>query len=74
MQGLKKNKVKRKIWVLLLVGFVLIEFPGIFFINRIQPFIFGMPFIYGFVLFVWVYMCIVLFYAFRKKWGEKSDE
>lgn len=69
-----KNKVKFKIWVLLLIGFMLIEFPGILFINRIHPFILGLPFIYGFVLIVWFYMCGVLFYAYRKNWGEKYDK
>ncbi len=71
MFGVKKNKVKSRIIILLLVGFSLIEFPGIFFINRIEPFIFGMPFIYSFVLIVWAYMCIILFYAYKKNWGEK---
>lgn len=71
MFGLKKNKVKARISLLLLAGFFLIEFPGIFFINRIEPIIFGMPFIYSFVLIVWICMCIVLFYAYKKNWGEK---
>ncbi len=65
------NPIKKRIMLLLLAGFALIEFPGIFFINRVQPTIFGLPFIYGFVLIVWVYMCGVLYYAYRKRWGEK---
>ena len=74
MFDLKKNKVKSRIILLLLAGFALIEFPGIFFINRIEPVIFGMPFIYSFVLIVWVYMCIILFYAYKKNWGEKVNK
>lgn len=65
-----RNKVKIKIWLMLLIGFALIEFPGIFFINRVYPMVFGMPFIYGFVLIVWGCMCLVLFYAYLKNWGE----
>ncbi|WP_410489338.1 DUF3311 domain-containing protein [Bacillus sp. DTU_2020_1000418_1_SI_GHA_SEK_038] len=74
MLGVKRNKVKFRINMLLLGGFALIEFPGIFFINRIEPVIFGMPFIYSFVLIVWVYMCITLFYAYKKNWGEKDNK
>lgn len=70
----RKNKTKQRIWILLLIGFALIEFPGILFINRIHPVIFGMPFIYSFVLIVWVYMCIVLFYAYKKQWGENTSD
>ena len=68
----KKNNVKRNIWILLFIGFALIEFPGVFFINRIHPMIFNMPFIYGFVLIVWAAMCGVLFYAYKKNWGDKE--
>ncbi|MCG8484234.1 MAG: hypothetical protein MJA31_13055 [Clostridia bacterium] len=71
---MKKNKTKQIIWIQLLIGFALIEFPGIFFINRIFPTIFGLPFIYGFVIIVWAYMCVVLFYAYKKKWGENPPE
>jgi fatty acid desaturase len=69
-----KNPVKKRILLLLLAGFALIEFPGIFFINRIQPMVFGIPFIYSFVLVVWVYMCGVLFYAYRTRWGERPPD
>lgn len=74
MFNVKKNKLKSRLIILLLAGFALIEFPGIFFINRIEPVIFGMPFIYSFVLIVWAYMCIVLFYAYKKNWGEKINK
>ena len=74
MLSVKKNKVKTRINLLLLAGFALIEFPGIFFINRIDPLILGMPFIYSFVLIVWANMCIILFYAYKKGWGEKINK
>ncbi len=74
MSNKKQNKVKHRIWLLLIIGFVLIEFPGVFFINRVQPYILGFPFLYGFVILVWIYMCFVLLYAYKCNWGEKSDE
>ncbi len=74
MIRIKKNKIKSRIIILLLAGFALIEFPGVFFINRIEPVIFGMPFIYSFVLIVWACMCIILFYAYKKNWGERGNK
>ncbi len=67
----KRDKTKMKIWIALVIGLSLIEFPGVFIINRIEPKIFGMPFIYGFVLIVWALLCGVLFYAYKTQWGEK---
>lgn len=57
---------------LLVTGFAAIEIPGIFFVcDRIYPFIFGFPFLYGYVILCWLYMCIVLFIGFRTSWGKK---
>lgn len=61
---------RRRIFVWLGVGFGLIEFPGVYFINRIEPKIFGMPFLYGFVLIAWLFLCAILFYANRSNWGK----
>jgi hypothetical protein len=49
------------------------EFPGIFFINRIDPMIFGMPFIYGFTLIMWAVMCVIMFIAYKSNWGKGKD-
>jgi SSS family solute:Na+ symporter len=74
----KKNPVvakrRRRMWILLLFGFSLIEFPGIYFINRIEPKILGMPFLYGFVLITWIGLCAVLFYAYLTDWGAKGKD
>lgn len=57
---------------LLVTGFAAIEIPGIFFVcDRIYPFIFGFPFLYGYVILCWLYMCIILFIGFRTSWGKK---
>ncbi len=74
MSDSKQDKTKHRIWFLLILGFILIEFPGVFFINRVHPYILGFPFIYGFVILVWIYMCFILFYAYKHNWGEKPDE
>jgi cellobiose-specific phosphotransferase system component IIC len=49
------------------------EFPGIFLINRAEPFIFGMPFIYGFTVIMWVLMCVVMFIGYKTNWGKGAD-
>lgn len=64
-------KRRRRIWGFLLFGFAMIEFPGIYLINRIEPRILGVPFLYSFVLIVWMGLCAVLFYAWRSGWGAK---
>ena len=73
----KKMTSKSKlIWALILIGFAIMEFPGIFLINRIEPMIFGLPFIYGFIIIMWAYMVAVMFYAYKTNWGKgnKNDQ
>lgn len=61
------------IWILLALGFCAIEFPGILFVkDMVYPFVLGMPFLYGYVVCCWVFMCSVLFYAYRTRWGRQS--
>lgn len=70
---MKKIIQKNRIWILLILGFCAIEFPGILFIkNMAYPLIFKMPFIYGYAVCCWFYFCFVLFYAWRTKWGRKT--
>ncbi|WZL73489.1 hypothetical protein QBE52_01790 [Clostridiaceae bacterium 35-E11] len=69
----RKEGVTTKIlWILIILGFAIMEFPGIYFINRIEPMILGMPFIYGFTMIMWAYMCIVLLIAYKTNWGKYS--
>lgn len=69
----QKGPSTRLFWILIVLGFAVMQFPGIFFINRIDPMIFGMPFIYGFTIIMWAYMCVVLFLAYRFNWGKGKD-
>ncbi len=59
------------IWALLLLGFGAMQFPGVlFFADKAEPEIFGLPFIYGYQILLWAYMCLVLLYAYRVHWGR----
>ena len=60
------------LWVLIVISLAALEFPGVFFINRIYPKIFGLPFIYGFPLVIWVFFCILMYVGYRLKWGQKD--
>lgn len=67
------TKKRRRILIaaLLIIGFCALEFPGILLVcERVYPFIFGLPFLYGYVICGWIYMCGVLFYAYRTGWGK----
>jgi predicted membrane protein len=67
--------MKKKIlllWILIFFCFAAIEFPGIFFINRIEPRLFGLPFIYGFTLIVWFVLCILMYAGYLMKWGYRD--
>ena len=71
--GKKVNIRKLVIYCLLIVGFLAMAFPGIIIMgDRIYPCIFGLPFLYGYILCCWAYMCLVLFYAYRTSWGKRS--
>jgi hypothetical protein len=69
-----KSKVPvkmKKIWFLIIIGLCAMEFPGILFVGKTAyPFVFGMPFLYAYMLFWWLYLCVVIFYAFRNNWGR----
>ncbi|MDO4545515.1 MAG: hypothetical protein Q4C25_05105 [Bacillota bacterium] len=72
-KGKTYNKKKILIWVLIVLGFCAIEFPGIFLVReRVYPFIFGLPFLYGYIFCCWGYMCGVLFYAYKTSWGKTT--
>lgn len=70
----KKNiHIPKILWLAIIIGFAIMEFPGIFFINRIDPVIFGLPFIYGFIIIMWVYMCVILLIAYKTNWGKNRN-
>ncbi len=69
----KRYPLRTLIWVLLVIGFMIMEFPGVFFINRIEPMIFGMPFIYGFTVIMWALMCVILFVGYKTNWGKGAS-
>lgn len=54
--------------ILIVVCFALIEFPGIYFINRIEPTLFNVPFIYWFPFLVWAVLCALLFIGYKLGW------
>ena len=75
MSKRKMSGKSKLIWTLLLIGFLAMEFPGVFFFQKTSdPFILGFPFIYGYILCWWAYMCAILFYAYKTDWGQPAEE
>ena len=75
MSKRKMSGQSKLIWVLLLIGLAAMEFPGVFFFqNKVDPFIFGFPFIYGYILCWWIYMCAVMLFAYKTRWGQPKGE
>ncbi|MDR2163437.1 MAG: hypothetical protein LBO70_05785 [Clostridiales Family XIII bacterium] len=73
MNKYKTPTLKKVIIVLLVIGFAFMEFPGVFFFRNVaEPYIFGMPFTYGYTLCWWAFMCVVLFIAYKANWGDKA--
>lgn len=61
------------ILILLLIGFAAMEFPGILIVGRMTaPMLFGLPFLYGYLLCCWAFMLLVLLYAWRSRWGTRK--
>jgi len=68
----KTTLTTKIIWILILIGFAFMEFPGVLFFQKISdPFIFGLPFIYGYIICWWFYMIVIMFVAYRIKWGRE---
>ncbi len=73
-KGMKKTCPRRRIAIALLLvfGFCAVEFPGILLVgDKVSPFIFGMPFLYGYLICCWIYICLVLCYAWKTRWGKQ---
>ena len=71
----KMSNQSKLIWILLLIGLAAMEFPGVFFFkDKSDPFILGMPFIYGYILCWWAYMCAILLFAYKTRWGQPKGE
>ncbi|NLD19934.1 MAG: hypothetical protein GX663_06770 [Clostridiales bacterium] len=59
------------IWILIIIGFACMEFPGVFFFqNMSEPYIFGFPFIYSWNLIMWAYLVVAIGFGYFSNWGE----
>ncbi|GAA3058033.1 hypothetical protein GCM10010467_23210 [Actinocorallia glomerata] len=65
-----KTKV---IWSLIITLLGISLFPGVlFFHDAAEPRIFGMPFIYGYIIIIWALLCSVLLWAHIAHWGRNT--
>ncbi len=68
-----KYPLRTTLWVLIVIGFALMELPGVYLLNRIDPMLFGMPFIYSGTIVLWVVMCVLMFIGYQTNWGKGKD-
>ncbi|MFP3040735.1 DUF3311 domain-containing protein [Treponema primitia] len=61
------------LFLLIFIGFLIMEFPGVLFFNRIDPIIFGLPFIYSFTLIMWVIMVVLMYIGYKTNWGKGKN-
>ena len=74
MRSSKLTAKGKLIRILLLIGFLVMEFPGVlFFKDLVEPKVLGLPFAYGIMMIGWVYMCAILFWAYKCNWGEENE-
>ena len=69
----KKYPLRTVLWVLIIITFLAMEFPGIYFFNRIEPMLFGLPFIYSFMIILWAVMCTLFLIGYLTNWGKGAD-
>lgn len=69
----KKYPLRTALFVLIIITFMIMEFPGVFFFNRIDPMLFGLPFIYGFNIIMWAVMCVLFLIGYLTSWGKGAD-
>lgn len=69
----KMTRKMKIIWMLIILGLCAIEFPGILIVGKMAyPFILGLPFLYAYMIFWWLYLFIVIYFAYRENWGKSS--
>lgn len=54
-----------------ILGLLMLESPIILLANRIEPMIFGFPFLVAWVLIWWAFCTIIFFVAYKMNWGRK---
>lgn len=70
-ENAKLSGKAKAIWAAIIIPFMFMEFPGVFFFqHKTDPYIFGFPFIYGWILIWWAVLVVVIGIAYFANWGE----
>ena len=70
-ENAKLSTKAKVLWIAIIIPFLFMEFPGVFFFQHMTtPYIFGFPFIYGWILIWWAVLCVVIGIAYFSNWGE----
>lgn len=75
MIGRRPTRTSGVLWGCVIAGFAVMEFPGVlFFHDKAEPRVLGMPFIYGLIVILWAFMCVVLYVGYRTRWGRPAPQ
>lgn len=70
---LRKNKLGIFFHVVTIIGILMMESPIILLANRIEPKIFGFPFLIAWILFWWFICTLILLIAYQMDWGRINN-
>ncbi|WP_068676774.1 DUF3311 domain-containing protein [Oceanobacillus sp. Castelsardo] len=70
----KYPRKKIVLYSLIILFFIMMETPMIMLGNKVEPFVFGLPFLLFWVL-LWWFICTALFLiGYLTNWGSKSTD
>lgn len=70
---MRKNKLGIFFHVVTIIGILMMESPIILLANRIEPKIFGFPFLIAWILFWWFICTLILLIAYQMDWGRINN-
>ncbi|GAK04208.1 hypothetical protein JCM19037_2593 [Geomicrobium sp. JCM 19037] len=64
---------RQRFWLffVVIVGLAMLQSPLLLLVNRVEPMIFGIPFLIFWIFSWWAFLTIFLFIAYKLNWGYK---
>lgn len=66
---MKTSRIRFWLFAAVFLGLFMLESPIILLANRIEPMIFGVPFLVAWVFIWWAFCTVVLYVAYKLNWG-----
>ncbi|SFE58541.1 DUF3311 domain-containing protein [Alteribacillus iranensis] len=69
-----RNNTRIFLFAASIFGLIMMESPLLLAANRVEPFIFGFPFLVAWILFWWAFCTILFFIAHKMNWGKPKSK